>query len=117
MKQLRSINFEFDFIVLDSVHAFFAPIVGNEQWRFLLKEFVVLLKNIAVQKKIPVLMINHATKWNKEIRPSLGMFWKSLVDVQIIVDVFKSNEEITQQLFYSKTFTKNNVLNLINDRH
>ncbi|KAJ3350134.1 DNA repair protein rad51d [Allomyces javanicus] len=84
-------------IVLDSVHALFAALVGDarEPWEYMANQVMGTLKRIATDHGIVVVVINHATRWKRQVKPALGHSWEFLVDERITIDFVLSNTGAT----------------------
>ncbi|KAJ3368866.1 DNA repair protein rad51d [Allomyces arbusculus] len=79
-------------IVLDSVHALFAALVGDarEPWEYIANQVMGTLKRIATDYGIVVVVINHATRWKRKVKPALGHSWEFLVDERVTIDFVSS---------------------------
>ncbi|KNE66247.1 hypothetical protein AMAG_10485 [Allomyces macrogynus ATCC 38327] len=84
-------------IVLDSVHALFAALVGDarEPWEYMANQVMGTLKRIATNYGIVVVVINHATRWKRQVKPALGHSWEFLVDERVTIDFVLSNTGAT----------------------
>ncbi|KAI9183711.1 DNA repair protein rad51d [Blastocladiella emersonii ATCC 22665] len=85
---LRSPPSNLRLIVVDSVHAYLAPLLGDpdDHVHLLSHALVVALRDAAVRAGAAVVLANAATKWDARVKPALGAPWRALVDDVLVLE-------------------------------
>ncbi|XP_050369238.1 DNA repair protein RAD51 homolog 4 [Argentina anserina] len=81
-------------LIVDSISSLISPILGNSssQGRALMTSAGYLLKKLAHEHNIVVLVTNHTVGGEKGIpKPALGQTWKSVVHVRLLLSVNHGN--------------------------